>query len=163
MKEEWREVSDYPDFYISNLGRVYSGFSKKYRSGTIDTRGYYRVCIKRKDGKYKHKSIHRLVAEAFIENPENKRVVNHINGVKTDNTLGNLEWATDSENIQHAYDTGLMSRRGLKNTNAKLREVEVLKIRSLKGVFTYTELSLLFKVSARTIGQIQRRERWKHL
>ncbi|HRG39346.1 MAG TPA: HNH endonuclease signature motif containing protein [Bacteroidia bacterium] len=56
-------------------------------------------------------TIHRLIAQIFIPNPENKSEVNHKNGIKSDNRIENLEWCTHSENIQHAYDNGMIKRK----------------------------------------------------
>ena len=68
--------------------------------------GYMSISLQL-DGKTRVKSVHRLIAEAFVPNPDNKPVVNHINGIKTDNRASNLEWVTHSENDLHAYKTGL--------------------------------------------------------
>lgn len=106
MKKEWRDVSGYEGLYkVSSEGEVVGprGFILK---GGINVRGYKYVILS--NGKSQvNRVVHRLVATAFIDNPHNKEDVNHLNGVKTDNRLVNLEWATRSENVQHAYDTGL--------------------------------------------------------
>jgi hypothetical protein len=106
--EIWKDIKGYEGLYqVSNLGNVKS---LKYNQQNIvkelelvkTTKGYRTVNLK---GKVI--LVHRLVAETFVPNPENKKIINHINGIKNDNRAMNLEWCTPSENTQHAYRTGL--------------------------------------------------------
>ena len=143
MQEVWKDIKGYEGLYqISNYGIIRSldrlrnnGISGKYiQKGRIMepfiTRGYYQVVL-RKDGKYKHHNVHRLVAINFIDNKENKPQVNHINGNKLDNTVENLEWCTQSENQIHAYKKGLQKPiYGKKNRLSKS-----IKQYNLKGKF----------------------------
>lgn len=100
-------IKDFPDYYVTDTGDVYSrnynhsGRIKKIKPNLLKV-GYFRVVLC-KNNKPKSKLIHRIVAETFIPNPNNKSEVNHINGIKTDNRVENLEWATRSENEKHAY------------------------------------------------------------
>lgn len=106
MKKEWRDVVGFEGVYkVSSDGEVIGprGFVLK---GGVNIRGYKYVILSNGNEHF-NRVVHRLVVMAFISNPADKCDVNHINGIKTDNRLTNLEWATRSENIQHAYDTGL--------------------------------------------------------
>lgn len=106
-------------YFISKQGRVLFQYKKgefRERKLVADKDGYMTVNLKDSKGKVFCKKIHRLVAEAFIENVDNSTQVNHINGVKTCNTVENLEWCTISENNTHALETGLRAI-GVKNSN----------------------------------------------
>ena len=108
------------------------------------------------------KKVHRLVAEAFIPNPENKRCVNHKDGNKLNNHVSNLEWVTHSENNKHAYDFNLKKPIiGKKVFTCKLYEKEVLEIRASN--LTAYKLAKLFCVSKSNIASILHRKSWKHI
>lgn len=135
MEEIWKDIEGYEGYYqISNLGNVkslertiknsgtYSGYYKvKERILKIEENkhryGYYEISLK-KNGKEKRFKVHRLVAHAFINNPDNKPEVNHIDGNKSNNCVSNLEWATSKENKEHAWNTGLI------NSNHKKRPIK---------------------------------------
>ena len=95
---EYKIIPSFPDYEVSNDGIVRKGnkYSKINKNGS-----YPRVTIK--DSKWKLKSVHRLVAETFIPNPNNKPQVNHKDGNKHNNNVENLEWVTAQENMIHAY------------------------------------------------------------
>lgn len=102
---KWSDVQEFPNLYkVSTLGTVAS--YRKTLSINILNSGYQSVQFK-VDGKNINRLVHRLVANAFIPNIENKKEVNHIDGNKLNNIVTNLEWVTSSENKIHARDTGL--------------------------------------------------------
>ena len=107
--EIWKEVEGYNgDYLISNLGKVKSLKHKnpKILIATIDSKGYYKVNLCKNNFVKTHR-VHKLLADTFIPNPNNKPTINHINGIKTDNSLKNLEHISFSDNSLHAYKIGL--------------------------------------------------------
>lgn len=110
--EEWKDIKDYEWLYqVSNMWRIksltwHSGnkhINREYiRKNKLNNKWYEEISLWHNNTR-KHCLIHRLVAQAFIENPENKPQVNHINWIKTDNRLENLEWMTAKENIRHSF------------------------------------------------------------
>lgn len=107
------------------------------------------------DGKRVVRIVHRLVAQMFIPNPENKPEVNHINGIKIDNRVENLEWVTESENKRHAYATGL-NGTGEKHWNSKLTNEQAVFIRNNPDNLTQNELAEMFGVNITRISAVQR-------
>lgn len=99
MKEEWKAIEGYPHLRVSNMGRVYSITQKRELKQFKSNRGYMRVALC-KDGNVRYTHVHKLVAEAFIPNPENLPTIDHLNSCKCDNRVDNLQWLSHRDNIQ---------------------------------------------------------------
>ena len=176
--EEWRGIPDYEGYYeVSNLGRVRSverlvpharhGLTKQQSKilRPAITDGYYKVALSM-DRRLRSFRVHRLVAQAFIDNPSELPEVNHKDGDKLNNNASNLEWCTHAQNIQHAFDNGLaIALRGATNGNSKLTEESVLAIRSEYdyGKVTLMKLAGKYGCSKRNVLDIVHKRIWKHL
>ena len=157
----YTEINDSKDYLVNRNGDVFSLKSNRHLTKTLSNKGYLFVTIKI-DRKNKQKRINRLVAEAFISNPENKPQVNHINGIKTDNRVENLEWCTAKENTIHAYKTGLNKNILDNHHSAKLtsRDVSMLRYLSKEFKCTSVDLSSFFKTSHTNISENIYRGGW---
>lgn len=108
MKEIWKDIPGYA-YAVSNIGNVYSYKSNRVLKPNIDRNGYARVPLYR-NGRKQYRQIHRLVAEAFIDNSDNLPCINHKNSIRNDNKVDNLEWCTHSYNNKYAYEKGNRSK-----------------------------------------------------
>ncbi len=125
--------------------------------------GYKYVSLSKND-KRKNFLIHRLIAIHFIPNPENKPFINHINGIRTDNSIKNLEWCTHAENLQHAYDTGLHKphskkvNRGENSSRAKITKETAMDIFNATG--TQAHIASKYGIAQSQVYRIKSKKRW---
>lgn len=176
MKEIWKPIKNFEHLYlISNNGKVKS-LDRKARNGT----GYrtykgkelsgankagYRYVILYNNQHATNRMIHRLVAETFIVNSENKYCVNHKNGNKSDNRVDNLEWVSSKENTDHAIKLGLIKNKGEKGSFSKLKDWMIPKIREMykSGKYSQRQIGDYFKVKQTTIYYILSGKTWTHI
>lgn len=121
MEEKWTTVSGFPDYKVSDIGRIKKGAYEM--SFPQDKDGYLKTALRDIEGKRKYLRVHRIVAINFIDNPENKPVVNHKNGDKRDNRVVNLEWNTISENTKHGFDA--LGREGNHTTSIPIKLINI--------------------------------------
>lgn len=165
--ETWAEIKDYEGIYlVSSYGKIKvlnrtwtsgKGVNRSNKEREINfniRRGYYSACLF-KNGNRQYKSVARIVAVAFIPNPENKPEVNHKDGNKLNNYVDNLEWATGSENQLHAFKLGLQKpRRGSENKLSKLSAEQVAEIKNSN--LTGRKLAEIYNVDPMTISRVKR-------
>ena len=176
--ENWKEYVGYEGYYVvSDLGNVYSvdrwrnnrwgGYLQRGHPMTPqkDKQGYLNIGLS-KNNKSKTYKIHRMVAEMFISNPENKQEVNHIEGNKEDNRASMLEWMTPKENTQDAWNKGLaVGKMGKQNGRSKLIDGQVIEISNKykTGKYTSRQLGKEYGVSKTVILNIINLKSWPHL
>lgn len=179
MKETWKTIPNFTMYEASNLGRLRSLNYK--RTGTIRVLkpatsgdGYMKTMLLGDDGKYKSWTVHLFIMLAFVGDKPKGLEVNHKNGIKSDNRVGNLEYVTRSENVLHSFKHGLeQPMRGEKNPTAKLTNEQVLEIRRFvkeqkqKGVRYYgrRELAQKYGICESHLKDIisMRRGIWSHI
>ena len=171
-KEEiWKDIPEFEGLYqISNYGNVksikrknrcYSKLLKLHQTGGRGIR--YLCAVLSKNNKHKTFSVHRIVAQAFIPNSENKPEINHKDANKLNNFYKNLEWVTRQENVNHSVKNNLIPC-GTRCNFSKLTEKEVRFIRhAYDEKIHYKKIAERFGVSISTVYEIGQRKHWKHL
>lgn len=147
------ELVDYPGFYITPTGQAYSTSGRRLtrlRAGTKPA-GYRFVGLKNAHGERKYEMVHRLVAKTFIENPDELPSVNHKDLDKSNNSVGNLEWVTHSENSRHAVAAGAVK---LGQGTRKLTCEQIAEVAVAEG--RYRDIGAAYGVSAQTVCNIKR-------
>ena len=183
QNEIWKAVVGYEGIYeVSSLGRVRSldkikigsRFNSNIKGKILSLRVVnhgYRALILQNNNIKKNVPVHRIVAKAFIPNPEGKKEVNHINLIKDDNRVENLEWCTRSENMIHAGKNGKLGGTkgmfiGSKSVRSKIVESDVIEIRRLskEEKLSSPKIQGLFpSINARHIRDIINRVYWTHI
>lgn len=158
------DVPGYEGLYtIDNQGVVVSSKTGRAIKAVTFPNGYVYVHLY-KNGKGKCVRVHRIVAETFLPKPAGCDQVNHINGIKTDNRIQNLEWCNRYGNMKHAMEKGLFNPKGEANPSAKLTQEDVNAIRAeyIKGSKQHGTVALAkkYNVSNVMIGKIVRHENW---
>ena len=192
MKEVWKSISDFPNYSVSSLGRVkrtvparlpHGGFQPlRVLKSQLTRRGYLYVLLSARPEKPRRRfiPIHRLVLAAFSRPAKRQEEANHLNGIKTNNRIDNLEWTTRIGNAAHAINLGLYYdqrgknhwtvkhpekiRRGEHNNAAKLSLAQVKIILSTQHRYgSQTKLAKCFGVTVGTINNIVRKCSWAHI
>ena len=170
----WKDIKGYEGKYIiSNCGKVKSIISGRVLVQTKERYKRVTLCF---NGKKTNKTVHRIVAEHFVENPDKKPQVNHIDGNAWNNRSSNLEWCTQSENMLHAYQIGLQKpseyqkRRaseanlGESHHHSKIKDSDVLEIRKLyESGYTQQKIADMFPISRGNVSDIVNLKTWKHI
>lgn len=178
MQEIWKPIAGYEGLYeVSNLGRIKSlgrfrrakgealtWMDERIKAPSPQREGYLSAHLYR-EGRMSKRYVHRLVAEAFLQNPIDLPEVNHLDGDKRNNSLPNLEWSSRSDNCRHAIDTALYKMaKGEDSGNAKITELDVLEIRRLaeSGTF-HKDIASIYGIGRKAVTKIVNRQRWAHV
>ena len=172
MEETWLTIKNFPNYQVSNMGKIKSkerlvntvyNSKRKVRERilkyTVRKNGYCYVTLYNENGKSLPKSLHRLVAETFLKNPNNYNVINHIDGNKLNNCVNNLEWCTQSYNIKEAYRVGNakpqltnLGNLGIKNKKAKkIKQISIQNNKIINYFYGTLEAQRMTGINFRNI------------
>lgn len=158
--EEWKEINGATGYYVSNYGSI-RGLTNRKMKLALNVKGYPVCRIPNRDFS---KCVSRVVALAFIPNPENKSQINHKDGNKLNNHVDNLEWVTCKENINHAIQNGLRDRKINLQSNAIFDTTQVRAIKeALNKGYRGRNIAKYFKCDETTISKIKVGKHYPHI
>jgi hypothetical protein len=164
MIEIWEQIKEWEGYYISNKGNVKNPKGNLVALCVNKKRGYVYVFHSKSEMRPRALSVHRLVARYFILNPTNKPQVNHIDNVRHNNTLANLEWCTAKENIDHCIKQGRkVQLRGDQCPHSVLTEEIVRNIKKDIGTTTLKKIAEKYNTNYSNVAHIKRGSRWAHV
>ena len=173
MKEIWKDIAGYEGIYqVSSTGLIKSLDRISYKGDKINqlkgrllkpylnlVSGYLSVSLS-SDGIVIAFTIHRLVANAFIPNPNEYREVNHISGIKIDNSVENLEWCTRNHNIKHAYDIGLRDRYHKRKWGI-IKPIDAMIMKEARAAgFLIRQIASYWKINETSVGDVLKGKHW---
>lgn len=170
MNENWVKIKCFDGYEVSTKGRIRSyrtnhGLRRypKIITGKNNGKGYLSICLRRNNRSY-YKYIHRIVAEHFIKNPENKPCVNHLDGNKSNNCIDNLEWCTKKENMKHAFEVlDIHNGEGHYKTKHTRKQI-LMAIAKVNAGYSKKEVAREFGFSKTYyLTRIIEGKRWKHI
>ena len=167
--EEWKDVVGYEGLYqVSNLGNIKS--FKIYKEGKLlkpkfDKDGYREIGIRDSNGTRTFKRVHRLVAESFIDNPDNLKFINHKDDNPANNNVDNVEWCSIEYNNRYRFTNGNASHKGSKSPVATITEDVAIEIYKLghSGKYTEPELAKMFNATRSIVNKIRLNITWTHV
>jgi len=162
-------INGFTDYKITVDGKIYS--TKRTKVPKLlktprDRYGYFKITLLQNGIRY-YKTVHRLVAETYLENPNNLPQVNHIDGNKLNNNVDNLEWCTNLYNMRHAHSNGLIDYNKISGINcyiSNLTQENVIQIRVMvKQEIPYKIIAKKFNISKSTISRIKLKQAYKNI
>lgn len=164
MKEIWKDIDGYVGYYkVSSLGNVFSVKADKTLKQYIPSKGYITVKLY-KDGAVEYHKVHRLVAKAFILNPDDKPQVNHIDHDKYNNKVFNLEWCTAKENTEASIKAGKNGQKGELNSCSTITDEQAHEIcRRLQDKQRSCDIADDMQISRGIVNKIRTKQSWQHV